>query len=85
MAETYDPADWEAEIEARFTYHPPTEDQPPRYEQIRAEAKAYALTLVSLCPPSRELSSALTHLDQVVMFANAAIARREPGGERWHP
>lgn len=66
-----------ADIDVRFTYHAPTDDQVPRYEEIRHDARLYAERLVDLCPPSRELSLALTHLEQCVMFANAAIARRE--------
>jgi len=65
------------EIERRFKYHAPKEGQPGKYETIRNEARALALTLYALCPPSRELSAAMTHLDEVVMFANASIARRE--------
>lgn len=67
-------------IENDYTYHPPTPDQVPKYEQIRAEVKALALTLADLCPESRELSTALTHLDAVVAAANASIARHS--GER---
>lgn len=64
------------EIETRFTYHKPTETQARRYEEIRGEAKALAVLLNGYCPPSRELSLALTHLEETVMWANAAIARR---------
>lgn len=65
------------ELDRRFTYHAPKPDQVPRYEQIRAEARQLAETFVRLCPTSRELSLALTHLEEAVMQANAAIARRE--------
>lgn len=62
-------------IENDFTYHPPTEGQPQKYEQIRAKAKEFAEMLVDECPMGRELSTALTNLDQVVFWANASIAR----------
>jgi hypothetical protein len=65
------------EIADRFTYHPPFGTQTERYEEIRNTAREFALRLEELCPDSRELSLALTHLDEVVMFANAAIARHE--------
>ena len=65
------------EIENRFTYHQPIGNQAERYAVIRDNAKAFALMLCSVCPPSREQALALTHLDEVVMFANASIARRE--------
>lgn len=63
------------EIENRFTYHAPQGNQPARYEQVRNEAKAFAMTLCRNCPTSRELTTALTYLDACVMFANASIAR----------
>lgn len=66
-----------AQVDKAFTYHPPKPDQVPRYTRIRDEAKALALRLASDCPPSRELSLALTHLEDAVMWANAAIARNE--------
>lgn len=65
------------QIENRFTYHPPLPDQPERYKKIRDKAKEFAYLLANECPTSRELSTALTKLDEVVMFANAAIARNE--------
>ena len=64
------------EIEVRFTYHPPKEGQPEIYTRIRDQAKALALYLVYHLPESREASLALTHLEQMVMWANAAVARR---------
>jgi hypothetical protein len=64
------------EIQNRFTYHAPKEGQPAIYEELRERAKLMALALDSLCPESRELSLALTKLDEVVFWANAAIARR---------
>ena len=65
------------EIAVRFTYHPPVGDQKDRCEQISKGAKAFATTLFTLCPESREKDLALTHLDEAVMQANASIARRE--------
>lgn len=58
-----------------YIYHAPTEDQVVKYNQIRSQAKDLAITFVNLCPESRELSVALTHLEEAVMQANAAIAR----------
>lgn len=60
-----------------FTYHPPTGDQPERYELIRKMAREFAELLVWLTPASREQSLALTSLEQAVFNANAAIARNE--------
>ncbi len=60
-----------------FTYHAPKLDQPQRYESLRASARKLADEFCANCPPSRELSLALTNLEQAVMWANAAIARNE--------
>lgn len=66
------------EIDKRFTYHAPKSgDQTARYAQLRAHAKHLAQKIAELTPESREQSLALTHLEQAVMWANAAIARRE--------
>ena len=60
-----------------YTYHAPKGTQTDRYEVIRDEARYMAVMLSSLCPQSRELSLALTNLEQVAMWANASIARNE--------
>ena len=64
-------------LETNFTYHSPNEDQTKRYEEIRENARALALLICGLTPSSREQSLALTKLEEVVMFANASIARNE--------
>ena len=63
------------ELDNRFTYHPPTDEQVDKYQQIRDHARAMAYMLMDFCPNSRERSLALTHLDETVMWANASIAR----------
>lgn len=65
------------ELESRFTYHPPKDGQPQRYQEIRSAGLLLARLLNAECPASREASLALTHLEQAVMWANAAIARNE--------
>ncbi len=67
----------EARLDKDFTYHPPKPDQVPRYNEIRDFARTFAATLLEKCPPSRERSLALTHLEEAVMWANASIARNE--------
>jgi hypothetical protein len=62
-------------IERDFTYHPPKPEQRVIYEDIRAQARAFALYLASTGPESRELSLAITALEECVMWANASIAR----------
>ena len=65
------------ELEHRFTYHVPRTDQVPKYGMIRDTGLDVAQLLVELCPDNRELALALTKLDEVVFWANAAIARGE--------
>jgi hypothetical protein len=65
------------ELDNRFTYHPLKDGQLAKYEKVRDIAKAYAAALDELCPDSREFSLALTRLEEVVFWANAAIARNE--------
>jgi hypothetical protein len=62
-------------IDNRFTYHAPTPEQVPLYENIRATAKRFADDLNVWCPDSREKSLAITALEESVFWANAAIAR----------
>lgn len=64
-------------IENDFTYHKPFGDQPERYEFIRGLGKITAYGFCDSCPQSRELSLALTKLEEAVFWANAAIARNE--------
>lgn len=66
-----------AEMTTRFTYHPPKPGQPELYEAIRGCARDLAELVDSICPASRELSLALTKIEEAVFWANAAIARRE--------
>lgn len=65
------------ELEKRFTYHAPKDGQPARYEHLRETAKAFAYLIEAKCPDSRERALALTKLEEVVFWANAAIARNE--------
>jgi hypothetical protein len=64
-------------LQERFTYHPPKGDQKTRYELIRATALNLAHVIDDNTPESREKSLAITKLEEVVMWANAAIARNE--------
>lgn len=65
------------ELKTRFSYHAPKPGQPAKYEKIRALALGLAEAIEAECPESRETSLAYTNLEQAVMWANAAIARRE--------
>lgn len=65
------------ELEIRFTYHAPHGDQPSKYTRIRNRAYDLAVMIDELCHDSREKSTAMTKLEEAVMWANASIARRE--------
>ena len=64
-------------LATNFLYHAPKDDQPARYELIRGRCKFLAEALIGFVPPSRELSLALTKLEEVCFWANAGIARNE--------
>lgn len=64
-------------IEENFKYYPPNGETAERYIRMRQKGKELALLIVGLCPESRERSTALTKLEECVMWANAAIARKK--------
>lgn len=63
------------DLEKRFTYHAPKPGQPEIYTMLREQAKDLAYNILANCPESRERSLAITKLEEVVMWANASIAR----------
>jgi hypothetical protein len=69
------PEDMLDELANRFTYHPPTPEQPEVFQLIRDQAHQLALLITHTTEPSRERSLALTALEEAVMHANSAIAR----------
>lgn len=66
----------DSDIEKRFTYHNP-KGKEQHFQILRDNAKALAYEIKKQCPDSRERSLALTKLEEVVMWANASIAREE--------
>jgi hypothetical protein len=65
-----------ADLDNRFSYHPPKDQaMVDTYQKIRDEAKNLVITMSTLCPESRELSLAVTNIEQAVFWANASIAR----------
>ena len=65
------------DLENRFSYHAPKPGQPETYQRIREVAHDLARVVNEKCPESREKSLAFTHIENAVMWANAAIARHE--------
>ena len=65
----------EEELRKRFFYKPPRDQQArDNHEAVSNLTFQLAFNLCSLCPPGRNLSLALTALEDVRMRANAAIA-----------
>lgn len=62
------------DIDHIFKYHAPTPEQLPKYEAVRAAARAFAEVIVANTPPSADQSAAMRHLREAVMTANASIA-----------
>lgn len=66
-----------ADITNRFTYHPASEEQGLKYDDLRSAGLALATLIDRSAPNSREKSLAITKLEEAIMWANAAIARNE--------
>lgn len=62
------------EIERRLGFHPGTPETYPLYEANRIKARELAEHFDNTCPPGRELSLALTAVQEALMWANAAVA-----------
>lgn len=60
-----------------FEHHAPHGDQTERYEHNRAACMEVALAIRKNSPASREQAVALTKLEEVLFWWNAAIARNE--------
>lgn len=60
-----------------FVYHAPHGDQLERYAALREAGRQLAIKIVESTPISREQSLAITHLENAIFYANAAIARNE--------
>jgi hypothetical protein len=64
------------DLRDRFQFHPAdTADKRNGHAMVRAAGEHLALSLSDLLPGGREASLAITHLEQSMMWANAAQAR----------
>lgn len=57
-----------------FTYHQPTAEQLPKYEELRQAAKTLAEAIVRLTPQCADQSAAIRLVREAVMTANSSIA-----------
>ena len=64
------------DLRNRFEHHPPeTTTAVQAHEAVRGRLLAAALELNEFVPDGREKSLMVTHLEDAMMWANAAIAR----------
>lgn len=66
------------DLDNRFMYHKPDDDTALKHQQIRLGCRELADDLNHLLPEGREKSLAITHLEEVMMWSNAALARANP-------
>lgn len=62
------------ELDNRFRYHRPDAEAIAKHADVTESTLALAKKLRDICPEGRNLAIALTHLEDVRMRANAAIA-----------
>ncbi len=62
------------ELLNRFGYHPATDTTGPQHDAVRAECFELATWLDNFLPDGRDKSLALTALQEVMHWANSAIA-----------
>lgn len=65
-----------SDLENRFSFHPAnTEEKKQAHETVRNTCLRVAIDLNNLLPEGREKALALTHLEEVMFWANAGVAR----------
>lgn len=67
---------FDPELENQFNYHAPDTTAVKIHEQINARTKELAYWIKLNLPPGRNRSLAITHLEDVRMRANAAVATK---------
>jgi hypothetical protein len=64
------------DIEHRFAFHPATtEERRDEHTSVRQNCRQLADFLNEKLPEGREKALAITHLEEVMLWANAALAR----------
>ena len=69
------------EVVTWFSFHPATGSKAQRHENVRSMHRSMALWILAAIPECRERSTALTRLQESMMWCNAAVAYRldQPG------
>ena len=63
-------------IDHDFAFHPATtEEKRNAHASVRGQCRALAHFIVDTCPEGREMSLALTALEECMHWANAALAK----------
>jgi hypothetical protein len=66
----------QSDLNNRFNHHPPaTQKIGSQHQLIRQDCLELANSLNRICPDSREKSLAITKLEEVMFWANSALAR----------
>ena len=64
-------------IENNFGFHPADKETGKAHDSVRNECKELAYKLDKALPDSREKSLAMTKLEEVMLWGNAAVARNK--------
>lgn len=68
----------EAELDRRFNFHAaPDEEKRDAHTSVRRGCRDLADFLNEKLPDGREKSLAITHLEEVMFWGNAALARQD--------
>lgn len=76
--DTQDRPDYTKDLNNRFGYHQPSSQHIiDKHQQVREGCHYAANVIATNCPEGREKSLAFTKLEEAMMWANAAIARKQ--------
>ena len=68
-------------IDKPFAYHKPSQVGLEKITELREQYSNLKQTLESVCPPSRQLSVAITELETSAMWAVKAVVFNDPASE----